>query len=106
MHRRKKRFKQVLAGTLALSMAAISALTAAPAPKVNAAESKTDEEWAKVSAMLDEYVGIYTKDTNVAAAADTIYGPDGPFMGNGLLYGFMGVDAETQNIYISRGDMW
>lgn len=64
------------------------------------------QEWDQVSAMLDSYVGVYTKATAVAGTPDTQYGPDGPFMGNGLLYGFMSADRKTQTVYLSRGDLW
>ncbi|KRC61467.1 hypothetical protein ASE14_11420 [Agromyces sp. Root81] len=78
----------------------------APTHAEAADASATDAAWERVSGLLDAYKGVYTKDTPLGTPWNTKFSPDGPLMGNGTVYAFMAGDRQTQNIYLSRSDMW
>lgn len=69
-------------------------------------KAETETQWEKISGILDDYTGIYTKNTRLGSPWDTGYSPDGPLMGNGTVYAFMAGDQKTQNLYISHSNMW
>lgn len=105
-----QKLKKIISGVMSVCIVA-SSLTLSPAATV-IAESKTEtgtdveKEWDKVSGILDDYVGVYTKDTKLGSPWNTGYSPDGPLMGNGTVYAFMAGDRKTQNLYISHSNMW
>ncbi|HEU5223973.1 MAG TPA: discoidin domain-containing protein [Candidatus Lumbricidophila sp.] len=106
--------QRTLATVGALVLSAVTAVTAAGpvvaqpmAVSLGAAAVLTPtEEWAAESAILDAYKGVYDSTTPIRQSWNTQYAPDGPLMGNGTVLGFAAGDRKTQNIYLSRSDMW
>ncbi|MYS82063.1 discoidin domain-containing protein [Embleya scabrispora] len=88
-----------------LSASAADGQPFAPA-EAGAANQATEADWNKVSRVLDGYKGVYTRDTRIGSPWNTAFNPDGPIMGNGTTFAFMAGDHRTQNIYVSRSDMW
>lgn len=102
--RRRSRF---LAGALAFCMTLSAVAWDGNTISAQAKGKMQNEEWDELSAMLDQYPGIYTKDTKLGTAWNNDCSPDGPLMGNGTVYAFMDpASRKAQNIYISRSDMW
>ncbi|WP_027295725.1 discoidin domain-containing protein [Robinsoniella sp. KNHs210] len=105
-----QKLKKIISGVMSVCIVA-SSMTLSPSAAV-IEESKTETgtavetQWDKVSGILDDYVGVYTKDTKLGSPWNTGYSPDGPLMGNGTVYAFMAGDRKAQNLYISHSNMW
>lgn len=98
--------KKIIAGMMSVCILAAS-VSFSPSAAVSAESNiETETEWDIVSGMLDDYIGVYTKNTTLGSPWDTGYSPDGPLMGNGTVYAFLAGDRKTQNIYISHSNMW
>lgn len=99
--------KKVISTVMAFCLAATTfAAGFAAKPQTVKAADTAEKEWETVSAILDSYPGVYTKDTKLGSPWNTRHNPDGPLMGNGTVYAFMAGDQKTQNLYISHTNMW
>lgn len=105
-----QKLKRFITGVMSVCLVA-SSMTFSPAA-ASIDENKIDTntavemEWDKLSGILDDYIGVYDKNTKLGSPWNTGFSPDGPLMGNGTVYAFMAGDRKTQNLYISHSNMW